>query len=186
MTETMWRVLSGEEFFAAIRAAKRSAFRLEMQPVYIEDYEQTLVDAFLAGQFRAPTEVPELVQWFDQVAAQTRAGVEVGRVRIQESPPTTYQQLERWCDPWNVESGESIRYITRPRAHEVGLLPAAGAYGDWWLIDELLLVLITHRPDGRRVQYRATLDSATIKKAAMWRDLAIRHSEPSPARNAAA
>ncbi len=186
MTGPMWRVLSSEEFFAALCDAKQSAFRLEMQPVYIEEYEQGLVDAFLAGKFHAPTEVPELAQWFDQVAAQTRQGTRIGRVRIQETPPTSYQQLERWCDPWNVRAGESVRYITRQKAHEVGLLPAAGTYGDWWLIDDRLLVLFTHDPDGRRVQYRSTTNTAIISQAAMWRDLAIRHSEPSAARNAAA
>lgn len=182
----MWRDLGDDDFAAALRGVEESAFRLETQPVYIEEYEQSLVDKFLAGEFQAPTEVPELAAWFDQVAVQTRQGMQIGRVRIQETPPTPYQQLERWCDPWNIGAGESVRYLTRQQAYEIGLLPTAGQYGDWWLIDGRILVIIAHDPDGRRTRYRSTTDAATVHQAAMWRDLAIRHSEPSAARNAAA
>lgn len=186
MTTPMWREIDGEEFFAALHGASQSAFRLELQPAYIESYEQDLVDRWSAGEFRAPTVVPELADWFNRIGEQTRRGVQVGRVRVQEDPPTPYQRFERWCDPWNVGAGETIRYTTRQRALEVGLLPAAGARGDWWLIDDQRLILITHDPDGRRMQYLSTTDPAAVNQAATWRDLAIRHSELSNAPPAAA
>ncbi|RZU48583.1 hypothetical protein EV385_0300 [Krasilnikovia cinnamomea] len=186
MSGPVWREIDGEEFFAALHGAARSAFRLELQPTYIESYEQELVDRWSAGEFRAPTAVPELADWFARIGEQTSRGVQVGRVRIQEDQPTSYQRFERWCDPWNLRAGENIRYMTRQRALEVGLLPAAGAKGDWWLIDVQRLILITHDPDGRRLQYLSTTDSATVKQAATWRDLAIRHSELSDARPAVA
>lgn len=182
MTPAVWREISSSEFAEALRDVARSAFRLELQPDYIEDYEQDLVNRFLSGEFCAPTEVPELAEWFNQVAEQVREGKKIDRVRVQETPPTPYQQLERWCDPWNVGAGESIGYITRPKAHEVGLLPTAGQYGDWWLIDSHALIVFTHDADGRRSQYRCTTDPAIVSQAAMWRDLAIQHSEPSEAR----
>lgn len=186
MTGSVWREISGEEFFAALHEAQASAFRLELQPVYIEPYEQQLVDQWTAGNFPAPTAVPELADWFARIGKQTRRGVQVGRVRVQEDPPTSYQQFERWCDPWNAAAGETIRYTTRKHALETGLLPAAGAYGDWWLVDDRLLILITHDPDGHRLTYLSTTDPATVSQAVTWRDLAIRHSEPSNARHAAA
>jgi hypothetical protein len=186
MIQSVWRELSGEEFFAALHGAAASAFRLELQPVYIEPYEQELVDQWLAGELPSPTAVPELADWFMRVGAQTRRGVHIGRVRVQEDPPTDYQELERWCDPWNVRAGESIRYITRQHALEVGLLPAAGETGDWWLVDDRHLILIKHDSTGRRMQYVSTTDAAAVVQAATWRDLAIRHSEPSAARPLAA
>jgi hypothetical protein len=171
-----WRERTSDDFFAALRDIRRSAFRLEAQPVYIEDHEQSLVDEFMAGRFLAPTEIPELAQWFEQVAAQTRDGKRIERVRIQESPPTPYQQLERWCDPWNIRAGESISYLTSQEAHDVGLLPAAGEMGDWWLLDEEILMTITHDPEGRQVQHRSTTDPSAVAQATTWRDLAIRSS----------
>lgn len=182
----MWQALSNEEFSAALRSIRQSAFRLEGQPTYLEEHERYLVEQFLAGDFKAPTEVPVLADWFDQVRAQTQQGKQVSRVRVQETPPTEYQQLERWCDPWNLQAGESISYISRERAHEIGLLPAAAAFGDWWLLDNKALMTIAHDSEGRRVQHRLTTDPAIVSQAATWRDLATRHSEPSTARFAAA
>lgn len=186
MADSVWREIGSEEFFAALHGAAISAFRLELQPTYIEPYEQQLVDRWAAGEFLAPTAVPELADWFSNIGEQTSRGVQIGRVRIHEDPPTEYQRFERWCDPWNVRAGELIRYITRPHALDVGLLPTAGAYGDWWLVDDRQLILIKHTPDGRRMQYLSTTDPAIVTQAAEWRDLAIRHSEPSKARPVAA
>ncbi|OJF14485.1 DUF6879 family protein [Couchioplanes caeruleus] len=186
MNNSMWREIGSGEFFAALHGAARSAFRLELQPAYIEDYEQSLVDRWAVGEFQAPTVVPELADWFSRIGEQTGRGVQVARVRVQEDPPTPYQQFERWCDAWNVGAGETIRYMTRQRALDVGLLPTAGVNGDWWLIDDQQLIFIKHDPDGRRLQYLSTTDAATVSQAATWRDLAIRHSELSDARPAAA
>lgn len=174
--------LSDDRFGQLLATFDRSAFRLELQPAYLESSEQAAVQAFIAGQPQPPTDVPGLSEWFDQIAQLTAAGRQVQRVRVHEDPPTSYQRWERWIGQWNVAAGEQIRYVTRPQAHRAGLLPAAGDV-DWWLLDEAQLIVMRFDGAGRRVTTELTSDLAAIAQACQWRDLAIRCSAPDePAR----
>jgi hypothetical protein len=179
------RELTGEEFAAALRDFEHTAFRLETQPTYFAPEEQDFLARLRAGESPSPTDVPALRAWFEQVAEQTRQGKRVERVRVQDEPPTEYQRWERWCDPWNVRAGETMRYMTRRRAHDVGLLPAAGPC-DWWLLDSRVLVVMTFDPEGRLTRTELATESSAVTQAAAWRDLAVRHSAPSGQRSAAA
>jgi hypothetical protein len=108
--------LTGEEFADQFRRFEHTAFRLELQRAYREPSEAETVAKFLGGDPEPPTQVDGLRAWFEQVAAQTREGKCIERVRVHEDPPTDYQRWERWIDRWNTEAGETIRYLTRPRA----------------------------------------------------------------------
>lgn len=170
--------LTAAEFGALIAGAEHTAFRLELQPGYSEPGEAALFDAFLQGERPVPPDVdPELADWYAQIAAQTEAGIRVERVRVQEDPPTAYQEFERWLDPWNIGAGEVIRYLTRADAHEIGLLPAAGNC-DWWLLDSCRLIVMTFDDEGRRIHDILTKDPADVIKACRWRDLATHYSTP--------
>ena len=177
--------ISAEEFAEALRTFRASAFRLETQPHYIEAAEQELLDRYLAGEFMAPDEVPELAAWFAQVAAQSAAGQKRTRVRVQAEPPTPYQEFEQWADPWNVRAGETIRYMSESTAREVGLFPATEGR-DWWLLDDTVLITFVHDEAGRRIRYDRTTDREQVARAVAWRDLAISHSAPSTSRSPAA
>lgn len=181
----MDRSLTSDEFAAALRSFRYTAFRLEIQPTYLIPEEQALLARFRAGEQVSPTEVPGLRQWFEQVAEQTRQGKRIERVRITDDPPTDYQRLARWCDRWNIEAGEVIRYLSRQQAHELGLLPTAGPH-DWWLFDSHQLMTIIFDDDGRLTEANMTDDPARVVQAAMWRDLAIHHSLRGTARSDAA
>ena len=141
---------TSEEFWGALAAFERSAFRLEVQPVYIEPVEQELMARWHAGEFMAPDEVPELSAWFNQVAAQTASGKSVMRVRIQAEPPTEYQRFEQWADPWNTRAGEVIRYLPESQAREIGLYPATEGR-DWWLLDDTIVLSFVHDAIGNRL-----------------------------------
>jgi hypothetical protein len=117
-------------------------------------------------------------EWFSQVHEQTRAGKRISRVRVHDEPPTTYQRLQLWADRWNTEAGEAIHYLTRRRAHEIGLLPAAGPQ-DWWLLDSRRLLIMTFGPDHQVIRREMETDPARVVQAAVWRDLAVHHSVPS-------
>jgi len=173
------------EFGHLLRTFDRIAFRLELQPVYLEDSEQATVAAFVAGHPQPPTEVPYLQAWFDQVGDLTRAGKTINRVRVHDDPPTPYQRWERWIGRWNIEAGETIRYLTRAEAHDIGLLPAAGAT-DWWLLDDTRLLAMTFNGEGHRIRTQLVTDPTTITQACAWRDLAVRHSVPEVPGRAAA
>lgn len=169
------RDITEAEFGAAIAGIAHTAFRLELQPGYVEPVEAGLLAAFLRGDQPDPTTMPEFRQWYGQIAAQVRDGKRIERVRVQQDPPTSYQLFERYMDRWNVEAGETMRYLTRQRAHEIGLLPAAGDT-DWWLLDSERLILMRFDSEGHRIRNELVTDPAVVVKACMWRDLAVHHS----------
>lgn len=178
------RDLTSAQFAEVIHEFEHTAFRLEQQSTYLEAIEVDLFAAFLRGEARPAGTVPELREWFDRVAEHTRQGKRVERVRIQQDPPTDYQRFERWLDPENIAAGETLRYLTRQRAHDIGLLPAAGTE-DWWLLDSSKLVVMRFDAVGRRIQSELITDPAVVIQACKWRDLAIHHSVPAESRNAA-
>jgi hypothetical protein len=115
-------------------------------------------------------------RWLSGFAASAiAAGRTVGRVRVHQDPPTDYQRWERWLGQWNAAAGESIRYLTRGQAHEIGLLPDAGDE-DWWLYDDTRL-LVMRFAGSRRVQNEVITDRAIVRRACKWRDLSVRHSD---------
>lgn len=177
--------LTDDEFAEQLRTFDHTAFRLELQLAYAEPSEHDTVAKFLAGDPEPPTEVPGLAAWFKQVTELTQQGKQIERVRVHEDPPTDYQRWERWIGRWNVEAGETIRYLTRARAHEIGLLPAAGNV-DWWLLDSSRLIMVRFDEVGHRISNELVTDPATVVQACAWRDLAVHHAAPDNARSAAA
>lgn len=178
--------LTAAEFGHLLAGYEHTAFRLELQPRYSEPEEADLVAMFLAGQRPDPRIiVPELGQWFDQVARQAREGKRMERVRVHEDPPTGYQRFERWLDQWNIPAGETMRYLTRTQAHQIGLLPGAGT-SDWWLLDSCRLIIMWFDDEGHRIQSIMTTDPESVIKACRWRDLAVHHSTRVTLRVAAA
>jgi hypothetical protein len=169
--------LSDDEFYTQLAGAQRSAYRVELQPSYYEPAEQATVDRFLAGDPQPPTEVASLVAWYALVSGLTGRGAAVARVRVQEDPPNPYQQWERYITPWNVAAGEDMRYLTHARAHEIGLLPAAGQH-DWWLLDGARLIVMEFDSSGRRVRTELVTDRDRVEQAAAWWQLAYANSAP--------
>jgi hypothetical protein len=169
-------LLSETEFLEAVLSYEHTATRLELQLAYAERHEAPLFAAFLAGApQQGPADDPELQAWYASVAEHTAAGARMERVRVHEDPPTDYQRFERSLDPWNIQAGEVVRYMTRKRAHEVGLLPAAGD-ADWWLIDSSELIVMRFDPVGHRMTSELTTDPEAVLQACKWRDLAVHHS----------
>jgi hypothetical protein len=171
-----FRRLSEEQFGEALGSFAHTAFRLELQPAYAEPCEAGLLAAFYRGERPDPVAaVPELRDWYRQVADQAAEGKRVERVRVQEDPPTPYQAFERWLDQWNIPAGETMRYLTREQASVTGLLPAAGS-DDWWLLDSSRLIVMRFDREGHRISNLLVTDPETVLKACAWRDLAIHHS----------
>ena len=168
-------LLSEAEFFEALLSFEHTAFRLELQRSYAEPHEAPQLAAFLQGDPRPGPDDPALRDWYKSVAEHVTQGGRMERVRVQDDPPTDYQRFERWLDQWNIAAGEVMRYMTRERAHEVGLLPAAGNT-DWWLLDSSRLILMRFDGAGRRVANELVTDPATVLQACKWRDLAVHHS----------
>lgn len=179
----MTRALTPAEFGEVLHDFKHTAFRLELQDQYLEDVEADLFAAFLRGEPYPPTEIYQ--DWYDQIADHVAKGRRVERVRVQQDPPTDYQRFERWLDRWNLAAGETMRYLTRQRAHEIGLLPAAGNT-DWWLLDAQRLIVMHFDGEGHRIHNELVTDPAKVTQACTWRDLAVHHSVLAKPQGAAA
>jgi len=169
--------LTDTELGEQVLGVAHTAFRLELQPAYIEPIEAETLARFLAGTPDNPPDVPFLHAWFDRIRQLTQDGKRIERVRIIDEPPTGYQKWARLIGWWSTAAGEHIRYLTRTHAHHIGLLPAAGNT-DWWLLDNNRLILMHFDPAGTRTSAQLTTDPATIEQACAWRDLAVRHSVP--------
>lgn len=175
----MREILPPEALEEAIWSFRRTAFRLEHQQSYAIGYELEVFVRHGAGGDASPTQVPELREWFRRVSERTDAGGRIERVRVVDEPLTRYQAWERWCDRWNAEAGEVIKYMPRRRAVEVGLLPAAGPQ-DWWLLDDELLLNVIFDGDGRMLRVERTDDRQAVAAARSWRESAITHSASLP------
>jgi hypothetical protein len=175
--------LTDAGFSAALADFAHTAFRLELQRTYLVPDEDGALERFLAGDPPTLAELGGLRTWFEQVAQQIGEGKRMERVRVHDEPPTDYQRFERSMDRWNLDVGETLHYLTRQRAHEIGLLPAAGP-DDWWLLDSTHLIIMRFDPDGRWIGNELETDPAAVVRACAWRDLAIHYC--SPAQGAAA
>lgn len=177
--------LSDAEFAAALSDFEHTAFRLEVQRAYREPSESETVARFLVGTPEPPTTVEGLREWFNQVTTHVAQGKRMERVRVHEDPPTDYQRWERWIGRWNAEAGELIHYLTRARAHEIGLLPAAGDQ-DFWLLDSSKLIVMAFDHAGNRIRSELITDPAMVVRANAWRDLALHFSLPGETRDVVA
>lgn len=174
-------LLDDHAFGEALRGIAHTAFRLELQRVYLEPSEEEVMRRWHAGDRMGHLDSPDLQGWWAMLREHTAAGRRVERVRVQEDPPTWYQEWERWIGRWNTTAGEHTRYMTRAKAHEIGLLPAAGDT-DWWLLDSARLVVMTFDDEGHRLKTELVTDPTIVVQACAWRDLAIHHSTPDETR----
>ena len=171
----MKRRLTNKEWAQALRTFDRTAFRLELQNEY--DEPAGTVARFLAGNPQDPDDVPEFREWATTIRSLTDQGKRIERVRVHHDPPSDYQRWERWAAQQTTAAGEVIRYMTRQRAHEVGLLPMAGP-DDWWLLDDDRLVIMKFGSGGRLVASHLVTDPEYVSRARRWRDLAVHYSAP--------
>lgn len=175
--------LTDQQIDEMLGAIERTAFRLELQPQYQEAAEEDSLERFVAGQLDDPTKIPFIRGWLDTVTRLVAEGKAVERVRIQDDPLTPYQRWERWVGAWNTAAGEKIRYMSRQRAFEVHLLPAAEG-ADWWLLDDSYVIVMRFDKTGHHISTELETDPATVEQTCAWRDLAVTHSVPAEPKDA--
>lgn len=173
----MGQRLTAEDFNHAFRYFKAEAFRLECQPVYVVDEEREMFQEFLTSKKPRPvTEYPFYAAWLGRVREAASHGRRLTRIRVLEEPPTAYQRWEIWAAEHNIAAGETVRYIDRSRALEIGL-PVAD---DWWLFDDTSVALMRFTPEGNPLGGEILTNPALLARHRMWKDLAVRHSSIDP------
>lgn len=173
--------LTPKDFDDAFRYFRHDAFRLEAQPVYTVDVEREAFDDYLRGEPRAADAYGFYAEWLGKVRDVTKAGRRIERVRILETPPTTYQAFELHMARYNLAAGETLRTITRAAAEKAGL----PARDDWWLFDSQAVAVMRFEADGTPLGGTILTDPAIVSRYCTWRDLAVHHSAPFTDRAAA-
>lgn len=173
----MGQRLTAEDFNHAFRYFKTEAFRLECQPVYLVDEERETFEEFQNSAKPQPvTEYPFYAAWLDRVRDAASHGRRLTRVRVLEEPPTTYQQWEIWAAEHNIAAGETVRYIPRSQANEIGL----PVDDDWWLFDDASVALMHFTAEGHPRGGEILTDPELLARHQLWKDLAVRHSTLDP------
>lgn len=164
------RLLDGEEWQSYTRDFERSAFRLEVHPVYTMPGEAEDFHRFLAGE-----SMPDgfNAEWHDRIRANIVAGKTMRRGKIVRRPFTDYTlYLLQWAICGNVDAGEDYQILDLTDKENPGLPDQ-----DYWLFDDETVVLMNYRPDGTQIS-RELLDDPDLEQYRKWRDLALSLAVP--------
>jgi hypothetical protein len=162
--------LEGEVWSSYFRDFERSAFRLELHPVYTMPGEADELRRFQAGE-KPPSDYQ--YGWLDTVAEAKKSGKTIRRVRVVRRPLTDYIDYEfAWGFVYNVEAGEDLRVLD--------LTDQAGPDlpdHDFWLFDDTRLVKMLYRPDGTQIG-RELVAEPDLDVYIKWRDAAWQTAVP--------
>lgn len=162
--------LEGDAWSRYFRDFARSAFRLELHPIYTMPGEAEELVRFRAGE-KPPDDYH--YGWLDTVSEARRAGKTMQRVRVVRQPLTCYIQYEfDWGFVYNVKAGEDIRVLDL--TSQVGSdLPDH----DFWMFDESTVVKLLYRPDGTQIG-RELVEDPDLAAYLDYRDAAWEQAVP--------
>lgn len=148
-----------------VKGFRNQAFRLETQPIYMEDVKSGLLDLWLASDGNLPNPKPNA--WSEMIQRKVSSGAEVRRIRIDHN--SMYQEWLRWYSDKNINAGEVHDYICvsdyQRFEHD---LPEADR--DFWIIDGAQLVVFFF--DNGEQTVEVTKDLARVAAAmALWDNL---------------
>jgi hypothetical protein len=170
---SFWRLrvrLDGEAWQRFFDSFHRSAWRLELHPIYSMPQEREPFARFLAGE-RLPAD--DRSEWMDRVAAHRANGRSIGRVHVVRRPLTDYLRFEfNWYYQFHIKVGEDIRILDLTDRPGPGLPEE-----DFWMFDEATVVVMRYRPDGTQIG-RELLDAPDIEQILRYRDIALSGAVP--------
>jgi hypothetical protein len=155
------------------KSAVRSAIHLEMRDGYEPDDADWL--DWRNGRRFDPAQ--HWNEWFTMMSETTARGVEVRRARIVSEPVTEYVRYEYdVTEPFNIASGEEVRWLPRSRA--VGMLVPAV---DFWIFDRAVVVVNHFDGYGGNLRHEQLDDAALAARYSLafediW-DRATPHAE---------
>lgn len=161
-----------DSFPERLRAAKQSAFHLEMRDSYTPEDP-----TYLSWKRGEPFDAHEVYEpWADLVREAVRRGVVMRRARIVSEPVTDYIRFEHSVTLMNVASGEEVHWLPRRQASDIAL-PG----NDFWILDGTLVRFGHFSGDGDILGNDWTEDPAVARLcatafAAVW-ERAIPHED---------
>jgi hypothetical protein len=154
--------LDGEDWQQFFDGFARSAWRLELHPVYTMPQEAENISRWRAGE-RLPED--HWSPWMERVSEYRASGRRIGRVHVVCRPLSEYLRFEfDWYYRPHVRAGEDIRILDLTDKPDPGL-----ADHDFWLFDEQQVVQMLYRPDGTQIG-RELVEHPDIEAYINWRD----------------
>lgn len=168
----MRRVIGEDEFDRLFEDFEHTAYRLENREEYVKDPDEAEPHAFVAFREGRP-EYDWFKPWQSRIQRLTGEGKIFERVRVVSEPHSEYTRFSLDLARLNVEAGEDIRYLPRPRAQELGLPDE-----DYWLFDSRVALIFHYGPDGRLTESELVDDPDVILQRNIWRDVAQHYAIP--------
>lgn len=161
-----------------------SAFRLETLPEYRVDYEQVLIEDYLAGK-KVKYQNDYIDWWLELVRDKSSQGCSMSRVHVVGSPLTDYLRFELGVAyPETFKAGEEIRLLNEDDfddlCDEDELDVVFNRWGalDFWLFDDSRLFIMDYSDDGTWLGVNESFDEEDIKDAMRIRDAVTTQSSP--------
>ncbi|MEU7746322.1 DUF6879 family protein [Nonomuraea sp. NPDC049158] len=164
------RFLTRSEWVETLHAFQHTAFRLETRENYSEPEEEPIIHRFLDSG-----EIDEsyMDDWIAELAPRLSAGQRMERVRIVSEPHSDYTRFGLALARFNIQAGEDIRYLSRPRAARLDLPDH-----DFWLIDSTTLLILRFGNDDALLGADLVTDPAVVVKHCYYRDVAQQYAIP--------
>jgi hypothetical protein len=163
-------LLTGEDWQRFFDSFQRSAWRLELHPVYTMPQEQEAIARFRAGE-RLPDS--HRSGWMDRVAGYAATGRTIGRVHVVRRPLSQYLRFEfEWYYRHHVKAGEDIRILDVTDAAAGGLPDH-----DFWMFDDERVVKMLYRADGTQIG-RDLIEQPDIGAYRRYREIALANAVP--------
>ena len=160
----------GQHTFAELLAATQaSVIRFEMRDSY-DEAEQGFAEWKATGD----TGAYDWGEHLDVIRAAAARGVTIRRVRVVSEPLSDYLRWEHACTVVNIEAGEDIRWLARPKAADL-MLPGA----DCFVFDHRVVRWNFQRGDGTNPRhYTFSSDPRTIRDIVAAFELAWNRATP--------
>lgn len=157
-------MLDAQELGTTLRTAKRSLFRLELQPVYDVPTDGSDFQRFLAGELGP--DLGRKRRWLDFLSEQRAQGVYRHRVRVLRTPLSEYDRYAcAWGYAYNVPAGDDTRIVDLTK-HPLRTL----VNHDFWLIDDEIPVRMLYDGAGQFIGAEVAESEISIYRVA--RDVA--------------
>ncbi|MFD7624527.1 DUF6879 family protein [Streptomyces sp. NPDC059851] len=146
------------------RAAKHSAYHLEMRDAYVLDQDYS---EWTSGNRFDPAE--RWPWWAELVSASVARGVDVRRARIVSEPISPYVRYEyELTSGHNIKAGESVRWLPRREASALAL-PG----NDLWIFDGSSVLFNHFNGNGEMTGEELVTDPVVVEMcrsafAAVW------------------
>ncbi|HEV2451955.1 MAG TPA: hypothetical protein VGS62_08505 [Streptosporangiaceae bacterium] len=162
--------LDGEDWQRFFDSFTRSAWRLELHPVYAMPQEVESISRWRAGERLSED---HWSSWMERVAGYRASGRSIGRVHVVRRPFSEYLRFEfDWYYRPHVRAGEDIRILDLTHETDPGLPDH-----DFWLFDERQIVQMLYRLDGTQIG-RELVEHPDIEAYIRWRDMASATAVP--------